>query len=134
MDVLGTLKEVSELVKKYNDIELMKQIVQLQSQVFELQQTNLRLNEELAQERRQSATESAMEMRGPMNYYFRQGDPVPFCPKCWEDQPRKAIHLPEAEPWSGGIRRDCRVCNETYWEKPVDMRNPSTYDPYDSLR
>jgi hypothetical protein len=121
MDVLGTLKQVSELVKKYNDMELMKQVVELQSQVFELQQTNLRLNEELAKERRQSATESAMEMRGPMNYYFRQGDPVPFCPKCWEGE-KKQIHLPEPEPWSGGIRRDCRVCGDTYWEKPIATR------------
>ncbi len=118
MDIFGTLKDVSQLVKKYNDIELMKRIVELQSQVFDLQQTNLRLQEELSQIKQESADELAMQMSGPMNYYFRKGDPVPFCPKCWEGQ-RKAIHLPEAEPWSGGIRRDCRVCNETYWEKPT---------------
>ena len=83
MDIFGTLKDVSQLVKKYNDIELMKRIVELQSQVFDLQQTNLRLQEELSQIKQESADELAMQMSGPMNYYFRKGDPVPFCPKCW---------------------------------------------------
>ncbi len=48
MDALGTIKDISALVKKYNDIELMKQIVDLQNQVFELQQDNLRLQKEVS--------------------------------------------------------------------------------------
>ncbi len=122
MDVLGSLKQLSELVKKYNDIELMKKIVELQAEVFELQQTNLQLKEQLARQKHHSADELAMKMSGPMNYYYREGDDVPFCPKCWEGPGHRQVHLPQAEPWSGGIRRDCRVCNETYWEKPTDSR------------
>jgi predicted nucleotide-binding protein len=63
---------------------------------------------------------AALRMKGRMNYYYRDGDEVPFCPKCLEND-KKEIHLPASEPWNGGIRRDCRVCNETYWEQPMDL-------------
>jgi len=61
-----------------------------------------------------------LRMKGRMNYYYRDGDEVPFCPKCLEND-KKEIHLPSSEPWNGGIRRDCRVCNETYWEQPMNL-------------
>jgi hypothetical protein len=54
-----------------------------------------------------------------MNYYYRDGNEVPFCPKCWEND-KKEIHLPSPVPWNGGSRRDCRVCSET-WEQPMDL-------------
>jgi hypothetical protein len=38
MDPISTIKDISALVKKYNDLELMKQIIDLQNEVFELQQ------------------------------------------------------------------------------------------------
>ena len=117
MDPLNTLKDISALVKKYNDLELMRRIVDLQQEVFDLQQTNLDLQKQIAALRESRQAEGSMIPRPPFNYYYRDGDPVPFCPKCWEND-KKPIHLPESEPWSGGIRRDCRVCNETYWEKP----------------
>ena len=119
MDALGTIKDISVLVRKYNDIELMKQIVDLQNQVFELQQDNLRLQKEVTELKRSSDVDRTMVVRPPFNYYYQEGDPIPFCPTCWE-RDRKRIHLPESEPWSGGIRRDCRVCQQTYWEKPID--------------
>lgn len=119
MDAMSTLKDISALVKKYNDLELMKQIVDLQTQVFELQQDNLRLQKELSDFKKSNEEESSMVSRPPLNYYYRGGDPVPFCPTCWEHS-KKQIHLPEPEPWSGGVRRDCRVCKQTYWEKPMD--------------
>ena len=118
MDPLSTIKDISALVKKYNDLELMKQIVDLQNEVFELQQNNLRLQKELSELQRSTEAESAMISSPPLNYYYRHDDPVPFCPTCWEAN-RKPIHLPPAEPWNGGVRRDCRVCNQTYWEEPM---------------
>jgi len=119
MDPISTLKDISALVKKYNDLELMKQIVDLHGEVFELQQDNLRLQRELADLQRSTEAENAMVSRPPLNYYYRADDPVPFCPTCWEHS-KKQIHLSPAEPWSGGVRRDCPVCRQTYWEKPTD--------------
>ena len=119
MDPVSTIKDIATLVKKYNDLELMKKIVDLQSELFELQQENLRLQRELSEVERSVSAAAAMRMRSPFNYYYSDDDPVPFCPTCWEHS-EKRIHLPEAEPWNGGLRRDCRVCQQTYWEKPMD--------------
>lgn len=47
-DPIGTIKNISELIKKYNGLELMKQIVSLQTEVFELQTENLTLRKEIA--------------------------------------------------------------------------------------
>jgi hypothetical protein len=118
MDPISTIKDISALVKKYNDLELMKQIIDLQNEVFELQQNNLRLQKELSDLQRSTEAENAMVSRPPLNYYYRDGDTVPFCPTCWEHS-KKQIHLPPSEPWNGGIRRDCRVCKQTYWEQPL---------------
>jgi hypothetical protein len=119
MDPMSTIKDISTLVKKYNDLELMKQIVDLQNQVFDLQQCNLKLQKEVADLRYLNNSDQSMVLRSPFNYYYCAEDPVPFCPTCWEND-HKQIHLPEARPWSGGIRRDCRVCHQAYWEKPID--------------
>ena len=118
MGPLSTVKQISELVRKYNDLELMRQIVTLQTEVFDLQRENLRLETELSNLQHSLQVEKTMKMRSPFGYYYRDGDDVPFCPRCWEND-RKRIHLPAAEPWSGGVRRDCRVCNCTYWERPM---------------
>jgi hypothetical protein len=123
VDPISTIKDISSLVKKYNDLELMKRIVDLQSEVFDLQQDNLRLQRELLDLQRSTEAENAMTMRPPFSYYYRDNDEVPLCPTCWEHS-KKQIHLPGAEPWNGGIRRDCRVCKQTYWEKPMEDTAP----------
>jgi len=111
MDPLANLKEISNIIKKYNDLELMKRIVDLQTEVFELQTKNLDLKQQLG-------SRESVKRTGPHGFYFQDGDPDPLCPKCWEKD-EKMIHLGNSRPWSGGIRRDCHVCNQTFWEKPM---------------
>lgn len=118
---LGTLKKIREIIKKYNDRQLVKLILALQTELFELQSDNLNLDAKLASLQRQLDAREKMHMRPPFNYYFRDGDDVPFCPKCWKSY-GKAIHLPAPEQSSAGIRRDCKICKEIYWEKAVDPR------------
>lgn len=51
--------------------------------------------------------------------YYQTGDPIPFCPHCWETS-NKRIHLsgpipmanPEIEYW------ECHVCDKDYDAKP----------------
>ena len=118
IDPLSTLKQIKDLVQKYNDLPLMKQILDLQTEVFELQTENISLKDELATLKRQRDQREKLDRRGPMNYYYQDGDDVPFCPKCLEND-GKPIHLTAPESRSGGISRFCRVCKETYWEKPT---------------
>lgn len=110
-DPISTIKHISEVVKKYNDIELMHQIVELQSEVFELQRENLELKKRLHEREK-------MQMKGPHGYFFQEGDDVPFCPKCWEGD-GKAVHLPAVENYMRGLGRICRVCRHHYTEEPA---------------
>lgn len=49
MNALGNLKQIAELVQKYKDLDMMKRIVVLQTEVFALQADNLELKQRLAQ-------------------------------------------------------------------------------------
>ena len=123
MDPLTTLKELTSIVKKFNDLDLMKKIVDLQTEIFEITQQNVDLKRELVTANGLLQDRENLELReiGNCNFYFKEGDPIPFCPKCYEGAQKK-IHLSNAEPWNGGIRRDCIVCSESYYEKPMDLR------------
>ena len=120
LNPLNTLNQIREIIKKANDPELANLVLDLQDHVFEIESQNLKLSTDLINLRQQQDLRARMHARGPLNYYFQDGDGVPFCPKCWESY-GKAIHLPEPEQVFGRIRRDCRVCYETYWETAVAM-------------
>ncbi|MGH9739815.1 MAG: hypothetical protein ACRD4X_14700 [Candidatus Acidiferrales bacterium] len=109
-DPISTIKSISELIKKYNDLELMGKIVELQTEVYELQTESLAL-------RRQLEERTKMQMRGPHEYFYQEGDEVPFCPKCWESE-HKAIHLPNSHDFGSYHGRICRVCRQSYKEGP----------------
>jgi len=124
-DPISTIKNISELIKKYNDLELMKQIIALQTEVFELQTENLAL-------KKQAVEREKMHRKEPHGYYYKDGDEVPHCPKCWE-RDGKAISLPAAEDYMSGRARICRVCQFQYGEGPatsatetVQMRPPGS--------
>jgi hypothetical protein len=117
-DPLNTLRQIREMIKRSNDQELFKLILALQRDIFALESDNLKLNVELASLKRELGLREEMHMRPPYNYYFRDGDDVPFCPACWENG-RKAIHLSAPEQLDCGIRRECRACRETYWEESI---------------
>jgi hypothetical protein len=112
-DPIGTIRNISELIKKYNDLELMKQIVTLQTEVFDLHMENLALKKQIAE----SNEREKMKRREPHGYYFKEGDEVPHCPKCWEND-GKAITLPAPEDHFSGRGRVCRVCRHRYTEGP----------------
>ena len=117
-DPLKTLRQIREMIKRSNDQELFKLILALQRDIFDLESENLKLNVELTSLKRELALSEKLHVRPPYPYYFRDGDDVPFCPACWESE-RKAIHLSAPEHVDLGIRRQCRVCKETYWEEPI---------------
>ena len=105
-NLVSSARTAKELTKQSTDSELKEQI----SDLF-ADEENRSLRAKLAQK--------ASVTRNPeFGYYFANGDPDPHCPKCYEGA-EKMIHLPKAEPWSGGVRRDCVECQQTFWEKPM---------------
>ena len=115
MDPLSTLKRIREIIRNTADRELVKLILDLQKDVFAIESHNLKLASELTTLKQQLGLPARMHTRPPSDYYFQDGDDVPFCPKCWESR-GDAIHLQAPASSGGRIRRECRVCKETYWD------------------
>lgn len=72
----------------------------------------------LEQEHAELQAAHALEHR--RGVYYASGDPIPFCPNCYEASAGKRVHLygpvslmdPAAERW------DCYACNTAYTAKP----------------
>jgi len=72
----------------------------------------------LEQEHAELQAAHALEHR--RGVYYARGDPIPFCPNCYEASAGKRIHLygpvammdPAAQGW------DCYACNTAYTAEP----------------
>jgi hypothetical protein len=74
MGIIETVKDVAVLVQKADNIDLLKRILELQQQVYEVVNENHGLKERLA-------TRDQLTFR--KNSYWR-GDEGPFCSRCWD--------------------------------------------------
>jgi hypothetical protein len=118
MDPLNTLKKIRKIIRNTADRELVRLILDLQKEIFAIESHNLELASELTSLKQQLDLPARMHTRPPSGYHFLEGDDVPFCPKCWESG-GNAIHLQEPVSAGGGVRRECRLCKEAYWEPPI---------------
>ena|ERR1035437_898168 len=126
-----SVKSAFEVGKKISDLDLKKHlsaavddVLELKIKVHELAEENRTLREQLEQK-------DKVVRSGEFGYWFKEGETDPLCPKCYEGS-GKTIYLTASEPWSGGIRRHCRVCSAYYWEKPMNLKTGSIrpYNPY----
>ncbi|HUZ97674.1 MAG TPA: hypothetical protein VMU57_22445 [Edaphobacter sp.] len=115
-----SLKTAIELAKTSKDSDLKQTISEVFNGVLDLKSKVLDLEEENRTLRIAIAEKAAIKRSAVFGYYFKDDENSPLCPKCYESD-AKLAYLSNAEPWSGGIRRDCRICNRTYWEKPVAL-------------
>jgi hypothetical protein len=108
MGLVDTLKDVVTLVQKTDNIELVKQVLALQSQALEMQEENRTLRERV--KALEDALGFAKTLRFESPLYFAPEDKIPFCARCWEVD-RRAIHL--KGDWNGR-RWECYQCGKVY--------------------
>lgn len=112
MGIIDNAKEVAELVRKYNDLDLYDKIVDLRDEIFNLKEENISLKE------KNKELEEAFKIKGNIeregNVYFlvesdgnKRG---PFCLTCWDDD-RKLINVTK-ERVSGKYVFICGRCNK----------------------
>jgi hypothetical protein len=118
IDPVKAIQGVYAAVEKYNDVPLMKQIVDLQSQVMEQQMELTSVRQQLQTATDKLSLREKLTRRGPANYYYLEGENDPLCPVCWDCDGR-LTHLPASEHWGGGVRRDCKICQAVHWEVPM---------------
>jgi hypothetical protein len=115
IEPLTTLQQIREIIRKTRDRKLVRLILDLQTDVFALESEQAKLKAEIAKLKMELDLRTKMHMRPPSEYYFQEGDDVPFCPNCWESR-GKAIHLQTHAYEGGEIRRECRVCKASFWD------------------
>jgi hypothetical protein len=112
---LSGLRSAVELADKSKDRALKNQLSEVLSSFLALQVKVLELDIENRTLKSQLAQKDAIERRGEFGYFFKDADPDPLCPKCYEGT-GKIIHLSNLKQESGGVRRVCRECNLSFWE------------------
>ena len=105
MGILADVKEVADLIKKVGDMELYRKMIELQAEVIQLADRNSHLSQEVAE------LKAKVELRATMkfhdHFYWREGDPDPYCPRCF-DVDRKAVHV--IGPRAGSLPWTCPQC------------------------
>lgn len=123
---ISALKELRERAKKSKDNDLKERIsalydslLSLKEALLELTQENAELQQKIAE--LESAKESLPELRqiGACNFYF-VGEKGPYCQVCYDGKGKLTVLSPQ-ESWNGGIRRQCRLCREYFYEKPMSV-------------
>src|SRR5262245_34678792 len=93
-DVLTSAKEIAELIRAYNNMELYQKIVDLRDEIFKLSEENLTLKGRICELERQQEVVAKLTRDGNV-YYQDLGNGErrgPFCLACW-DGDRKLINL-----------------------------------------
>ena len=103
MDYIAAFKEIKDIVKKFNDLELNRKILNLEGEVIELTRANRVLSKENDDLKESLCFKEKLIYRKPL--YFAEGDDQPYCPKCWEND-GKPIHL-----LGGPGTEDCYFCH-----------------------
>jgi len=108
MGAIDNVKEVAKLVKDLGNMELYRQILDLQGEIMELTQVNRELQTKLTELENTLTQVGKMEFRSP--FYYAEGDNVPHCPRCWEVN-RRPVHLTPPRPTVAGPEYNCPECN-----------------------
>jgi hypothetical protein len=120
------IREIADLVRKYNDYPLYEKIVHLQEQVIDLSTERGQLRDENESLKEQLGHRSQTSFRNP--YYYAEGDEVPLCPRCYETSSGGLrVHLTHpAVEMQNGFGRVCRSCKWFFLEGPERPRGART--------
>jgi hypothetical protein len=84
MSLIENLKEAADLAKKLGNIDLYKKIVELEGEIIEVTRQKLHLESKVEELQKQLSLKARMSFSQP--FYCQEGDPVPFCPRCYEKE------------------------------------------------
>jgi hypothetical protein len=108
MSSLDHLKALVKFAKQSKDPDLLEHVITLQTHVLELQDRLRNLESDNRELRGQLEQKSKMIFRKP--FYYVEGDEVPFCPRCYEEN-GISVHLIGPTKVMAGIRYGCPSCN-----------------------
>jgi|HubBroStandDraft_6_1064221.scaffolds.fasta_scaffold83021_2 hypothetical protein len=111
MSILQDMKEVAELAKTLGNLDLYTRILELRTEMNEVNEEKLRLQLRVKELEERIRTKEEMIFKGP--FWYRNGDDTPHCPACFEKDNR-TIHLVSLDHAADG-RFHCPVCKFVYY-------------------
>jgi hypothetical protein len=127
MALLDTLTSVAKIATQVANPELMTETIKANAEALDLSRENLRLHlrvselERLLQEAtaKKDLARSVYRLGG---FAFKDGDPDPHCPACW-DGAQRLIHVVPTQ----AFYPLCPICKSMIFTDPP--KNPSRNDP-----
>lgn len=120
MGLIDTLKDVAVLVQKADNIDLVKNVLALQTQAQEMLNENQTLKARVAELDAALNFSKTLTFREP--FYYAEGDQTPYCSRCWESA-RKAIHVVLVFRQQDA-RWDCPDCKHMFLIRGGDGSGP----------
>jgi hypothetical protein len=123
--LVSSAKTARELAKDTSNHELKAAISDLYDDVLSVKERVADLDEE------NRTLRVALEEKGkyigpvvPHGYYFQAGDNEhPLCPRCFQEKPQRIAFMTEPENWNSGVRRTCKLCGKSIYEKPMVLNS-----------
>ncbi len=119
MGAVENVKEFSEFVKKFNDIELNRRILNLENEVLDLSREKRRAEEQVEELQRSLKFKGELKFKEP--FYWLEGDNVPYCPICWEDK-GKVVHVTYSHAHDGRQYWNCLNCKADFESRGIPGR------------
>ena len=122
MGLVENFKDLFKLAGAANNLDLYKNLSELQTRVMELEEENNRLRTDKKDLEEKLRLAERMTFKEP--FYYQDGDETPFCPSCWECK-NSAAHVIFRYNRPNEICWDCPVCKTVYQVK----KDRSVKDP-----
>jgi hypothetical protein len=111
MSALDTAKDVVEIIRKIDNIELYKKILDLHGEIVKVYEENTTLKQKVQSLQDTLRTKNALEYN--QNCYWLQtdqGKDGPFCVHCWDtEQKLVRLHQGQAHWWCLTHRQQFRI-------------------------
>lgn len=111
MGAVENVREFSEFVKKFNDIELNRRILNLEEEVLDLSRGKRRGEERIEELERALKFSKELVLRD--GFYWVEGDSTGFCTACW-DAKHLAVHVKRLPLPVHHHRFQCPHCETLY--------------------
>lgn len=108
MGLSDTIKDIKALTVGLDNIDLIKKLMDVQIQAYEILDENRELRLKL--EELKNAEETASNLSYEGNFYYKKDDNSgPFCSRCW-DVEKVLVRVPIAK-YQTGWKGICNNCN-----------------------
>ncbi len=118
MGIIENAKEIADLIKKIDDIELYKEIVELESEIIDLTRVVRQKEDRISELEKSLKTSKRIHFHSP--FYFAEEESDPYCSRCWETD-GIAVHVIYHGEYSSGYRYVCPHCkNDVFVEERAE--------------